>query len=80
MPAETAVASISRSARLIVAPGMIVDEQLVREAAQVDAERGREVERGEDPGKLGQPTDKELLLGAAQPLVVACHVSLSRGS
>ena len=51
----------------------VVDQQLVGEAAQVDAEPGRQPDRGQDPGDIGQAADDGLFLRAREALFVACH-------
>ena len=55
----------------------VVDEQLVGEAAQVDAETGRQPHRDADPRHVGQAADDRLLLRAQEALVVACHAGPS---
>ena len=56
----------------------VVDEQLVGEAAQVDAEDRRQPQGGEDPGDVRQSADDRIFLGALEALRVACHVQLLR--
>ena len=54
--------------------GEVVDEQFVGEAAQVDAELGRQPEGGEDPRDVGQPADDRSFLGSLESFVVARHL------
>src|SRR6185503_2261702 len=53
--------------------GEVVDEQLVGESAQVDAQAGCQSNRGADAGNVGQPADDRILLRAQLALVVTCH-------
>jgi len=55
----------------------VVDEQLVGEAAQVNAKSGCEPDRREDPGHIGQAADDGLLVRAQEAFFVACHIHLS---
>ena len=80
--ADVAVASISRSARLMRGAREVVDQHLVGEAAQVDAEAGAQPHRHRDPRDLGQAAHDRLFHRALQALLVACHpqLLLSSGS
>ena len=49
----------------------VIDQQLVGQAAQMDAQAGRQPHGDADPGHVGQPTDDGLFLGARQALVVS---------
>jgi hypothetical protein len=53
--------------------GEVVDEQLVGEAPEVDAETGCQPDRRQDPGSVGQPADEGRLLRTGEALVIAGH-------
>ena len=56
--------------------GERVDEELVGEATEMDAEAGRQPDRGEDARSVGQAADDRLLLRAPNALVITCHGSV----
>ena len=58
-------------------PGEVVDEQLVGQPAQVDAQLGRQAQGGEDAGDVGQSADDRVFLGALESFVVAGHAPFS---
>ena len=51
----------------------VVDEELIGESAQVDAETRRQPDRREDARNVGQPADDRLFLGTHEALFVTCH-------
>src|SRR6188474_1581905 len=51
----------------------VMDEQLVRQAAQVNAEARGQVECREDPRRVGQSSDDRPLLCTLDALVIAGH-------
>jgi hypothetical protein len=50
---------------------MVVNQQLVGEAAQVDAQAGREADGGPDPGHVREAADDRLLSRPLQALLVS---------
>jgi hypothetical protein len=55
--------------------GKVVDEELVGEATQVDAQAGCQPDRGQDSRHIGQAPDDGPLLRAPEALLVTCHPS-----
>ena len=54
-----------------------MDQQLVREPAEVHAEAGRQRHRGADAGDVRQSAHDRRLGRALETLVIACHCSAS---
>jgi hypothetical protein len=53
-----------------------MDEDLVGETPEVDAQSGREPHRDADSGDIRQTADDRLLAGAIEALVITRHVAL----
>ena len=51
----------------------VVDQELISESAQVDAETWRQPDRGEDARDVGQPAHDRLFLRTHEALFVTCH-------
>ncbi len=58
-------------------PRVVVDQHLIGQPAEVDAQPRGQSHGDPDAGDLRQPTDDGLLGRPCQPLVVSCHVRLS---
>ena len=60
----------------VVSAREVVDEELVGESAQVEAETGGQLERGGDAGQVRDPLHDRLFHRTGEALVVAWHLRL----